>query len=240
MKTKDSEIFINLPSGERLFKNQIIKKDSGELTIQKFKQGYQIANRTSIINHLIILYNFKTYLEIGVRDGRNFNLINISKKIGVDPNHSLSSDLISTETSNDFFKNNKDKFDLIFIDGLHLEYQVDQDIENALLSLNDNGIIIMHDCNPPTEFHQRENYEINGEYPAWNGTVWRSFSKCRINNKDLEMYCVNCDWGVGIIKKGNQNLYNHKGKLNYIDLINNRKKLLNLISVNEFLQKFKN
>ena len=26
----------------------------------------------------------------------------------------------------------------------------------------------MHDCNPPTEFHQRENYEVDGQFPSWN------------------------------------------------------------------------
>ena len=96
----------------------------------------------------------------------------------------------------------------------------------------------MHDCNPPTEIHQRKNYEVNGKFPAWNGTTWRSFAKLRLNNHNLEMYCVDCDWGVGIIQKGFQTLFKSKYKLSYDLLEKNRKKLLNLISVKEFLQRF--
>ena len=46
------------------------------------------------------------------------------------------------------------KYDLIFIDGLHLEHQVDKDINNSLNHLSENGVIIIHDCNPITERRQ--------------------------------------------------------------------------------------
>ena len=141
-------------------------------------------------------------------------------------------------SSNTFFNKNSIKYDIIFIDGLHLEYQVDKDIMNSLNILNKNGTIIMHDCNPPTEFHQRENYEVNGKFPNWNGTVWRSFAKLRINNKKLKMYCVDCDWGIGIIRKSSQTLFNCNELLTYHLLNKERKNLLNLISVNEFIEKF--
>ena len=50
------------------------------------------------------------------------------------------------------------KFDLIFIDGLHLANQVQKDIENSLKFIKDEGFIVLHDCNPPSEYHQREDY----------------------------------------------------------------------------------
>ena len=235
---KNSKLFIKLPNGDTLYENEVKKIINGELTIQKFINGFQLASRTSIINHLIILYDFKTYLEIGVRDSRNFDKINIEKKLGVDPNPLKKDSQILTLTSNKFFETNKIKFDIILIDGLHLEYQVDKDIQNSLKTLNNNGVIIMHDCNPPTKFHQRENYEVNGKFPAWNGTTWRSFAKLRINNDDLNMCCVDCDWGIGIIKKGSQKIFKIKQDLSYELLEKKRKKLLNLISVSEFIQEF--
>ena len=96
----------------------------------------------------------------------------------------------------------------------------------------------MHDCNPPTEFHQREIYEVEGKFPAWNGTTWRSFVKLRMTKKSLQMFCINCDWGVGIIKKGSQNIFKSNDSLSYALLDKNRKKILNLISVTEFLNIF--
>ena len=42
--------------------------------------------RTDIINHLIQKNNYKTYLEIGVRDpSGNLDLIKVEHKDGVDP-----------------------------------------------------------------------------------------------------------------------------------------------------------
>ena len=44
-------------------------------------------------------------------------------------------------TSDEYFKKFKDKFDLIFIDGLHHYNQVEKDIYNSLEILNDKRII---------------------------------------------------------------------------------------------------
>ena len=52
------------------------------------------------------------------------------------------------------------------------------------------------------------------------------------------MFCVDCDWGVGIIQKNKQQLFKLKSEINYSLLEKNRKELLNLISVSEFLQKY--
>ena len=124
---------------------------------------------------------------------------------------------------------------MIFIDGLHLEYQVDQDIENALLSLNDNGIIIMHDCNPPTEWHQRER-DIQGE---WCGTVWKAFVKLRFTKMDISMFTIDTDYGCGVIKKGSQTLLRNMGFYDNYKVFNaNRKTFLNLISCKEWRRKY--
>jgi predicted O-methyltransferase YrrM len=44
-----------------------------------------------------------------------------------------------------FAKNTK-KFDIVFVDGLHIEEQSTKDIHNALKVLNENGTIVVHDC----------------------------------------------------------------------------------------------
>lgn len=214
----------------------------GQVGIYKWHFGERKTDRTSIINHLISKYNLKSYLEIGIRTGSNFNRIIIDELIGVDPNlklyknESLENKKLINKTSDEYFKDLDRKFDIIFIDGLHIEEQTIKDIENSLKHLNPNGFIIIHDCNPPTEFHQRDNYCINGKYPAWNGTVWKAYVKKRMTDKNLRMYVVNTDWGVGVIQKGKQELYPFKKNLSYKDLENDRKIMLNLIKVEDFLK----
>ena len=238
MNNKKSHHYITLSNNKKLYLGEVIKQINGELTLENFEFGMSVANRTSIINHLIKKYNLKNYLEIGVRDLRNFEKINIKNKIGVDNNPlKFDQNIIKTDSDN-FFLNNTKNFDIIFIDGLHLEYQVDKDIKNSLNILSNDGFIIMHDCNPPTEFHQREKYEVDGKFPSWNGTTWRSYVKLRMNNEKLNMCCVDCDWGVGIIKKGRQQKYQITQKLNYNLLEKNRSSMLNLISVNKFIKNY--
>ena len=90
-------------------------------------------------------------------------------------------------------KNNKDfKYDIIFIDGLHHDYQVIRDIENSLNHLSDNGVIVCHDCLPFSEVMQRQE-ECYGE---WTGDVWKAIAKFRIertngiNNKYFLKYLI--------------------------------------------------
>lgn len=213
-----------------------IKKDFGEVCYKNFYQGKELANRTSIINHLIKKFNLKSYLEIGVKDLKNFEKIKVNKKIGIDPFPTKKNKMIYVQTSDDFFLHNKKKFDLIFIDGLHLEEQVDKDIYNSLKFLSNDGFIIMHDCNPRKKVYQLEN-PIKNEY--WNGTTWKSFVKLRMTKINLKMLCIDVDHGIGIIQKGKQKLIDKK-KLTFENLENNRHQMLNLTSIDKFLEIYQN
>ena len=82
----------------------------------------------------------------------------------------------------------------------HLEKDVDVDITESLKILNKGGLIVMHDCNPPTEQHQLESPVLG----QWNGTAWKSFVKLRFLNENLKMYTIDTDWGCGVIMKGKQ------------------------------------
>lgn len=205
-----------------------------EVGKKTFSFGKGFISRTTIIQHLITKYKYQSYLEIGIRSGNNYKKIKIKNKIGVDPNPIGNMKNIIKQTSDEFFDKNKKMFDIIFIDGLHLEDQVTRDINNSLKFLSKNGIIVLHDCSPPTKFHQRDNYCVDGKYPAWNGTAWRAYVKKRMLNQHLFMCVINCDWGVGIIKRGKQILY-PKTELTFENLEKDRKKMLNLMSVDKFL-----
>lgn len=185
-------------------------------------------NRDEIINLLIRKYKYNSYLEIGVYDGANFAKINCPHKVGVDPDPKTKATVF--KYSDEFFADNTEKFDIVFIDGLHHWEQVARDIENSLRVLNFGGTVVMHDCNPTTKAMQQVP-RIQGE---WTGDTWKAFIHFR-RNADLKMFCINTDYGVGIIQKGEQMqkpLIVESPTYEQFEI--NKKEWLNLISVNEF------
>tara|TARA_R110002051_G_scaffold1794_1_gene9950 strand:- start:485 stop:1321 length:837 start_codon:yes stop_codon:yes gene_type:complete len=207
--------------------------------------------RYDIINHLIKKFDYQNYLEIGIRDGKCFSKINITHKDAVDPEpvregKELTNYPISSDDFFNFIKDHDIKYDIIFIDGLHHDYQVYNDICNALKHLNLNGTIVCHDMNPL--------YFVTGAIKRsapgvsqWNGDCWKAWAKLRTENPDITMEVINTDHGVGIIRKGTQQLFEipDKSLLNIYDgsatwqlLETHRKELLNLITVDEFLNKY--
>jgi hypothetical protein len=192
--------------------------------------GYLPVLRTDVLNLLIYVRKYQTYLEIGVHDPKlNYNRIEAAQKDGVDPAGNCNYPV----TSDAFFAANSRTYDLIFIDGLHLADQVSRDIENALNVLNENGMILLHDCNPQTEIAQRETW--NG-MEAWNGSVWKAFALCRMTRPDLFMCTVAVDCGIGVIVPGRQKLFPSTDKTNmdYAFLVRHRRELLNLVSFYQF------
>lgn len=187
--------------------------------------------RTQIINNFIEKYNYKNYLEIGVQAGVNFRQVKCKRKVGVDPDKKSYATI--KKTSDDFFKDNQEKFDIIFIDGLHLQEQVIRDCINALKFLNEGGTIIWHDCLPTTEKMQvREMH--NG---AWTGDVWKGWLHFR-GFPDLEMYVVDTDYGCGVMKKGTQEeIFIKSDEMTWTNFENNFKEWMNVISVDEFLKR---
>ena len=189
--------------------------------------------RWDLIQFLINKYDYSTYLEIGCDKNQSFSKIKISHKVGVDP---ISGGTIR-KTSDEFFKSNKEKFDIIFIDGLHHYEQVIVDINNALSVLNDNGHILVHDCLPRTIAHQA----IPRYRGSWNGDVWKSIVELR-TKKYLDVFTCEIDFGVGIIqKKVNSNLLELKidnfKNLKFKDYYHRNKEFMNVISYSEALKK---
>lgn len=211
-------------------------------------------NRTEVLNYLISILDRDTnYLEIGVRNpDHNFNKIKSNKKFSVDPGLEYKSNPVDFKlTSDDFFKglssgkllSKSFKFDVIFIDGLHLAPQVDRDIENALDFLTEDGFIVLHDCNPPTEWHARETYNFH-HTPAggfWNGTTWKAFLKWRFQSH-IQSCCIDTDFGVGILTKkwsiGNA-IDSENPFYEFSNLQANRERQLNLISFDVLKKKLK-
>jgi len=186
--------------------------------------------RTEIIQSLINKISAKKYLEIGMGPGINFKSIVCEHKICVDPTPTVP--VTFSLTSDAFFEQNKDKYDVIFIDGLHWSEQVYKDINNSLEVLNDNGYIICHDMNPHSEFIQR--YPQPKIESEWTGDCWKAWVRLRTERSDLNMFVIDTDYGCGVITRGKQDTIKITDDLNWDLLNSNRGQLLNLITVDQF------
>jgi len=186
--------------------------------------------RTEIIQLLVTKIDAKSYLEIGMGAGLNFKAIDCERKISVDP--TPTTEVTFKLTSDDFFSQNNETFDIIFIDGLHWSEQVYKDINNSLSILKNGGYIICHDMNPELEFIQR--YPQPKKECEWTGDCWKAWVKIRTERDDLKMLVVDTDYGCGVISKGKQDKLVIDSDLTWDYLNNNRIELLNLISIKEF------
>ena len=217
---------------------KIFNKFYYELFIENFKEKViydfpQDYFRWDLIDYLIKKYDYKDYLEIGCDRDQLFSRIKLENKIGVDPYSGGN----VRKTSDDFFLENKKKFDLVFIDGLHTYTQVKKDILNSVKFLNTNGIILVHDCLPDTMSKQAvPRYKMQ-----WNGDVWKAIVDLR-QNPDLDIYTCEMDQGIGIIKKKNNTsilkLSTEIDKLKFKDYYHNYKEYMRVINLDEFKKKF--
>lgn len=191
----------------------------------KFIVDYCLS-RTDVINNLIRKHNLSRYLEIGVSDAAmNFDKIVCDYKAGIDPDV----DCEYRMTSDSFFESYRgEKFDLIFVDGMHVAEQALRDINNALNLITENGFVVVHDCNPTSEGLQcRREHPIDRNI-LWCGDVWKAWAELRASRPDLGMYVIDVDWGVGVINKSSQELFTKEIVPTYGFLDENRQELLNL------------
>ncbi|BBY06240.1 class I SAM-dependent methyltransferase [Mycobacterium noviomagense] len=198
----------------------------------------------------------RVYLEIGVGYGFSLRRISADEKIAVDPEFRLSprsrrkveakarATYYFETTSDDFFANEtafleERGIDVALIDGLHTYGQVLRDIENTLRYLRDDGVIVLHDCNPAkatiaypaasyAEFRAHNRWHF-----VWSGDVWKAIVHLRSTRNDLRVVVLNCDLGVGLVRKGlpeSRLTYSPAQieALDFADLAADREQLLNL------------
>lgn len=213
-------------------------------------------NRTELINLLLHKIGYKKkYLEIGLNNPNdNYFNVQCAYKECVDPYTYIECDYSDADTSfdreyvkehvltyqmtsDDFFRQNTKKYDVIFIDGLHIAEQVVRDIQNSLVCLNENGYIIVHDCLPICEEHQLEDRQS----VTWNGSTWKALPNLSMID-GVTFRIVEMDEGCAIIQKYKDDLDFSKYKasdLEYNEVFTNnriRNSILHVISPYEFLE----
>lgn len=150
--------------------------------------------RWALLNALARRLGARRYLEIGVASGECFNRIEVADKTSVDPARNEATVRL---TSDEFFRRlgPSDRFDLVFVDGLHERRQVHRDILNAWRHLTPNGAILVHDCSPPTEASASP--RASG---LWCGDVYRGWMDARHDlTGEASLACVETDLGCGLV-----------------------------------------
>jgi hypothetical protein len=213
-------------------------------------------DRLFVVQHLMKKRRLNNYLEIGVFNGHIFFRIKSNFKIAVDPDFAFDNarkfgkillnpynlyNRYFSKASDDFFKEDAQKsfsskkIEIALIDGMH-EYDFAwRDVQNTLRYLDDNGVIVLHDCNPQSaeaacSFEEWKARDFEG---TWNGDVWKVILYLRSLQNDLNAFVLDCDHGLGIVTKGkNKNIlpYSQEDIQNftYNDFAANRKEWLNL------------
>jgi len=177
-------------------------------------------NRTDLINALLAEIQAPTYLEIGVKDGKNFEAIRAARKIGIDPSLGLTLSTIQklrrylcmsfnvpvylrdrnkvlfSMTSDEYFLSKYTQcVDIVFIDGLHHFDQVLKDYFNSLKWLNESGAIVFHDSLPPDE----DSAGRERKTKSWNGDVWKAIYW--LSKKSVDITVFDFDEGCAVAKK---------------------------------------
>jgi hypothetical protein len=114
--------------------------------------------RSEVLQPFIDLSAKRRYLEIGVEAGTTFHTLRAAKKVAVDPifrfnvpEPRLTSSVEYQEvTSDEYFGalSRDEKFDVIYVDGLHTVEQTLRDLLNAVEHLDSDGVIVVDDVIP--------------------------------------------------------------------------------------------
>jgi hypothetical protein len=125
------------------------------------------------------------YLEIGIAHGKTFQEIDVQNKIGCDPHPvmnesnkvSIAKNRIFSLTSDDFFSLSlRNKFGLIFVDGLHTSSQVAKDFVNSLRFSTENTIWLIDDVFPDSTTSEQTSlskYRIRRLIDLFKNFLWR-------------------------------------------------------------------
>ena len=204
--------------------------------------------RVSIIQSELDRFSSARYLEVGIFDGLVFLNVEAETKVAVDPEIRIprlrrlrasmrTGVAIHEVPSDEYFSQLEPQtfFDVVFVDGLHLYEQALRDTENALDHLADQGVILIHDCNPTAEaVASRDPDEaVRNGHRAWCGDVWKAVVHLRATRSDLEVSVLDTDFGIGIVRRGNSNVsldldLSVIEELEYADLDEHREKFLGL------------
>lgn len=150
--------------------------------------------RFHVNQRLLDLYDQPSYLEIGVCEGYTFHAVTAARKVAVDPAFEFDVAAARADPRNancayhgvpsDAYFASVDageRFDVIFVDGLHTFDQTLRDLLNAIACLQPNGVIVIDDVTPSSYSASLPSLSqaiavrqaIGDPSPFWMGDVYR-------------------------------------------------------------------
>jgi hypothetical protein len=155
--------------------------------------GASRMTRHEVVQGLLALFEAPRYLEIGVAKGVTFHAVRAAEKVAVDPRFGF--DVAEAARANPtarYFQVTSDhyfgrivgtdeRFDVIYLDGLHTAEQTLRDLLNALEFLKPDGIIVIDDVKPVTALaaipdratFARVRAYLGSREKAWMGDVYK-------------------------------------------------------------------
>ncbi|MHB1952283.1 MAG: glycosyltransferase [Sulfobacillus sp.] len=111
------------------------------------------SHHGQVVREIVRNTGCESYLELGLYDGLNISQIAplVRRSVGVDPNDGrlqYHNFVFCKQTTEEFFRNNAETFDIIFIDADHRFESVKRDFESCLRILNRGGLVLLHDTDP--------------------------------------------------------------------------------------------
>jgi hypothetical protein len=150
-------------------------------------------NRAAIVNLLVSARPGGDYLEIGCASNLLFDSVMAARKTGVDP----QSGGTHRQTSDAFFADRPEaRFDVVFIDGLHLYDQVRRDLVNSLRAVRRGGWIALHDLLPRDWI---EEHVPPLSTAGWTGDGWKVAFEL-IASPDVDFRLIAIDHGIGVLR----------------------------------------
>ena len=123
------------------------------------------TEHAELIDSILRRCCYKSYLELGIYDAKNYNYIVTRNKqldyaecVDMLKDAKIAFGTFFKMTTDNYFLQNKKKFDVIFIDACHDIENVIKDFENSVKILNSNGLILLHDTSPKEKFLFDKNY----------------------------------------------------------------------------------
>ncbi len=226
-------------------------------------------DRLKVLQTIIDRIKARTYLEIGVSAGNTFLRVRAPKKIALDPRFKMSGrkrlrfmltnpcnrrNESCEMTSEQFFATRshllqEHGLDVAFVDGLHTYEPALRDVEHCLRHLNPGGVIVMHDCNPPSEAAaipaasraQAKEMNLPGANDEWCGDTYKAVIHLRSQHDQLRVFVIDADYGLGVVTRGEpESMLRYSpaqiAALAYADLGPRKAAILNLKPPQHFLQ----
>jgi len=200
--TNFASIVYHFQQGEMLESEEESKKPEKVYAFREVGQEHR-----EVIASIAISTNCISYLELGLYDGHTFSLVAnfVPNCVGVDIKD-LRNDKkrgrFYQMTTDAFFEQNKENYNIIFIDADHSFESVKKDFENSLKILTQYGIIFLHDTDP-----------MMAKYlaPGYCNDCYKITDYITLNHPELEMVTLPCtEAGLTIVKrKKDKRVLNH-------------------------------